>query len=91
VMATLLGFNGPPIIAGLTESVPPRLRAGSLGITYAVGVASFGGTAQFMVAWLTKVTGSPLAPAWYMSGALVIGLFGMLAMKETAPVKTDAR
>jgi MHS family citrate/tricarballylate:H+ symporter-like MFS transporter len=91
VMATLLGFNGPPIIAGLTESVPPRLRAGSLGITYAVGVASFGGTAQFMVAWLTKVTGSSLAPAWYMSGALVIGLFGMLAMKETAPVRIGVK
>ena len=91
VMATLLGFNGPPIIAALTESVPASLRAGSLGIIYAVGVASFGGTAQFMVAWLTKVTGSPLAPAWYMSGALVIGLCGMLAVRETAPIKLGAK
>jgi MHS family citrate/tricarballylate:H+ symporter-like MFS transporter len=91
VMATLLGFNGPPIIAGLTESVPPGLRAGSLGIIYAVSVASFGGTAQFMAAWLTKVSGSPLAPAWYMSGALVVSLCGMVAMRETAPVRVDVK
>ncbi len=87
LMATLLGFYGPPMMAVLTESVPARLRAGSLGIIYAVGVASFGGTAQFMVAWLTKVTGSSLAPAWYMSGALAIGLVGMIAVRETAPVR----
>jgi hypothetical protein len=40
-----------------------------------------------VVAWLTAASGSPLAPAWYMSAALVVGLCGMLLTRETAPVK----
>jgi hypothetical protein len=33
------------------------------------------------------LTGSPLAPAWYMTGAVLIGGIAMTLMKETAPVK----
>jgi MFS transporter, MHS family, citrate/tricarballylate:H+ symporter len=50
-------------------------------------VALFGGSAQYIVTWLIAVTGAPMAPAWYMTGAMVFGLIGMLAMRETAPVK----
>ena len=63
------------------------MRAGSLGIIYALAISVFGGSAQFMVTWLIDVTGSPLAPAWYMSGALLLGLAGMAGMRETAPIK----
>jgi hypothetical protein len=37
--------------------------------------------------WLIAVTGSPLAPAWYMSAALLLGLSGMAGLRETAPIK----
>jgi MFS transporter, MHS family, citrate/tricarballylate:H+ symporter len=86
LMAACLGMHSPPILASLSESVPRHLRAGTLGIIYAVSVASFGGTAQFMAAWLTRQTGSPLAPAIYMTGALLVSLVGMALMKESAPV-----
>jgi MFS transporter, MHS family, citrate/tricarballylate:H+ symporter len=36
------------------------------------------------------VTGNPLAPAWYMMGAVGIGVAAMVATRETAPVKTAA-
>jgi hypothetical protein len=39
--------------------------------------------------WLVKITQSPLAPAVYMCAALALGLVGMFAMRETAPVKTS--
>jgi MFS family permease len=84
-----LGLYGPAILAGLSESLPPSLRAGSIGIVYALAISVFGGSAQFVVAWLTDVTGSPLAPACYMSGALLLGLAGMIGMRETAPIKVD--
>ena len=87
VMAAFVGLGAAAIMANLTESLPLNLRAGSVGIIYALAISAFGGTAQFMVTWLIAVTGSPLAPAWYMSGALVIGLCGMLAVRETAPIK----
>jgi MFS transporter, MHS family, citrate/tricarballylate:H+ symporter len=89
LMAACLGMQGPPIVASLTESVPPSIRAGALGVIYAVSIASFGGTAQFMAAWLIRVTGSPLAPAFYMSGALVISVTGMALMRESAPVREE--
>ncbi|HEY0266038.1 MAG TPA: MFS transporter, partial [Rhizomicrobium sp.] len=88
LLALFVGAIAAAITANLTESLPVALRAGSLGIIYALAISSFGGTAQFVVTWLIAVTGSPLAPAWYMSAALLLGLAGMLPMSETAPRKT---
>jgi MFS transporter, MHS family, citrate/tricarballylate:H+ symporter len=33
------------------------------------------------------LTGSTLAPAWYMTGAVLIGGIAMALMRETAPAK----
>ena len=87
VLAILRSLGTAPIIAALTEGLPARVRSGSLALTYAVAVATFGGTAQFMVAWLIAATGSPLAPAWYVMTALGCGLIAMALMHETAPVR----
>jgi MHS family citrate/tricarballylate:H+ symporter-like MFS transporter len=87
LMALFVGMCAATIICSLSESLPVNLRAGSLGIIYALAIATFGGTAQFMVTWLIDVTGSPLAPAWYLSGALLLGLAAMIAMPESAPIK----
>ena len=88
LMSLATGLYGPAVLTGLSESLPASLRAGSLAIIYALAISMFGGTAQFVVTWLMEVTGSPLAPAWYMSAALLVGLAGSLGMRETAPVKT---
>jgi hypothetical protein len=88
-MATLLGLGLPAILAQVSESMPVHMRSGAIGIVYAVAVAVFGGSASFVVTWLTAVTGSPLAPAIYMCAALALGLIGMFAMRETAPIKTS--
>jgi MFS family permease len=90
-MAGLVAFYGPAILAGLTETLPPSLRAGSVGIIYALAISVFGGTAQFVVTWLIAVTGSPIAPAWYMSVALLVGLAGMAGLRETAPAVLERR
>ena len=65
--------------------MPVSLRAGGLGIVYALAISAFGGTAQFVVTWLIEVTGSPLAPAWYMVAAVGLGLLGILGLPESAP------
>jgi MHS family citrate/tricarballylate:H+ symporter-like MFS transporter len=80
----------PAILAQVGESLPPQMRSGGIGIIYAVAIALFGGTASFVVTWLTKVTGSPLAPAGYMCAALALGVCCMLTMRETAPIKTGS-
>ena len=85
VVAFFVGVFPPVVLANICESFPAAQRAGSIGITYALAVAVFGGSAQYVVTWLIAVTGSPLAPAWYMTGGMVLGVAAMLAMRETAP------
>ena len=90
-MALGVGALAAAVVAGLTESMPVSLRAGGLGIVYALAISAFGGTAQFVVTWLIDVTGSPLAPAWYMTAAVLLGLLGVVAMPESAPVSARLR
>jgi MFS transporter, MHS family, citrate/tricarballylate:H+ symporter len=82
-----IGFFPPALLTSLAESFPAGMRSGAIGFLYALTVAIFGGSAQYVVTWLIAVTGAPMAPAWYMTGAMIFGLIGMLAMRETAPVK----
>jgi MFS transporter, MHS family, citrate/tricarballylate:H+ symporter len=75
------------VLVAVTESLPTHVRSGGLGMIYAVAISVFGGSTQFVVAWLTQLTGNPLAPAWYMIGAVVVGLLAITQVPETAPVK----
>jgi len=79
------------VLVSVTESIPARIRAGSLGLIYAFAISIFGGSTQFTVAWLTGVTHDPLAPAWYMSAFVAIALVAMIALPETAPGRARAR
>ncbi|WP_458148570.1 MFS transporter [Bradyrhizobium sp. UFLA05-109] len=72
--------------ATFIEALPQQIRGGVFATVYAVAIASFGGTAQLVVTWLLHVTGHPLAPAWYLLLAGVVGLLAMSLMPETAPV-----
>jgi MFS transporter, MHS family, citrate/tricarballylate:H+ symporter len=71
----------------LTEGLPKPIRGGALATIYAIAIACFGGTAQLIVTWLIHVTGSALAPAWYLLLAAAVGLAAMVMMRETAPAR----
>ena len=85
LLAGLLALGTPAIMCSLMESLPPQMRSGATGIIYAVAISVFGGSASLVVAWLTDLTGSPLAPAGYMSAALALGVLSMLSVRETVP------
>jgi MHS family citrate/tricarballylate:H+ symporter-like MFS transporter len=78
------------VLVSVTESLPARIRAGSLGLIYALAISVFGGSTQFTVAWLTGLTHNPLAPAWYMSVCVALALVAMIALPETAPGRAKA-
>ncbi|MGN6817205.1 MAG: MFS transporter [Sphingomonas sp.] len=80
-----IGIALSAVLVHITEDFPPRVRSGALSIVYALAISIFGGSTQFVVAWLTGVTGSPLAPAWYMAAAAVVGLVAVFFARETAP------
>jgi hypothetical protein len=56
------------------------VRSSGLAILYALGVMIFGGTTQFVVAWLIKVTGDPLVPAWYQVVATAASIVGVILL-----------
>jgi MHS family citrate/tricarballylate:H+ symporter-like MFS transporter len=90
-LAILAGLAGPPILVTISESLPKHIRSGTLAIVYAVATSVFGGSTQFIVAWLIGVTGDALAPAYYWTGALAIGLMAMVLIKESAPCRQGAK
>jgi MFS transporter, MHS family, citrate/tricarballylate:H+ symporter len=87
VLACASTLSTSTSLVAVTESLPHRVRSGALSMLYAVSISLFGGSTQFTVAWLTRITGSPLTPAWYMIGGVVVGLIALCVMPETAPVK----
>ncbi len=87
VLYSLLAISTGPFLIWLTESLPAAIRSGGVATIYAVAIAIFGGTTQYCVTWLIKVTKNPEAPAWYWAGAAVVGLAAMLCIQETAPRK----
>ena len=58
----------------MSELFPTRMRTTGLSISYSFGVAIFGGFAPFINAWLIAVTGSKLAPSFYLMLAAAISL-----------------
>jgi MFS transporter, MHS family, proline/betaine transporter len=69
----------------LAELYPVRTRATSLAIVNNVAVLIFGGFAQFFVTGLIKLTGSPLAPVFYVMIGLTLGLVSVIFMKRPSP------
>jgi MHS family citrate/tricarballylate:H+ symporter-like MFS transporter len=88
LLSSLLSLGAGPMVVWITESLPAAIRSGSVAVIYAVSISTFGGTTQFVITWLMKATGSPLAPAWYWTAALIIGIAAMCAVRESAPRKT---
>lgn len=70
----------------MSELFPPRIRSTSLSIANNVAVLIFGGFAQFFLTWIYKLTGSPIAPVYYVMFGIAMGLLGALFM----PVRTSS-
>jgi MFS family permease len=85
ILRLSIGVALSAVLVHITEDFPARIRSGALAIVYALAISIFGGSTQFVVAWLTGVTGSPLAPAWYMAAAAILGFVALCFARETAP------
>ena len=91
LLACISTISSATVIVAITESLPQRVRSGGIALIYALAISVFGGSAQFLVAWLIRATGNPLAPAWYMFCGVIIGLVALFQLPETAPVKMRRR
>ena len=86
-LSVLSSISTGAFYAAVTETLPKRIRGGAFAMVYAISIAVFGGSTQLVITWLIQVTGSPMAPAWYLVGAGAIGLSARWLIVESAPVK----
>ena len=77
VFAIALTANDGTLATFLAESFPTNVRYSGFALSFNGANALLGGTTPFIVTWLIKVTGSPLAPAVYLT---VIALIAMVAI-----------
>jgi MFS transporter, MHS family, citrate/tricarballylate:H+ symporter len=91
VLACASTLAASSAMIAINESLPHRVRSGAFGIIYALSISIFGGSAQFTVAWLTRLTGNPLAPAYYMIGGVIVGLIAQSLVPESAPIKVGTQ
>jgi MFS family permease len=87
VMAMFAAVSSVPVIVTITETLPPHIRSGAVATIYAFAISIFGGSTQFVIKLLIDRTGNPMAPAFYWTGAALIGLLAMILVKESAPAK----
>jgi MHS family proline/betaine transporter-like MFS transporter len=64
------------------EALPPAVRASGFAIQYALGVALFGGTAQFIVTALIQWSGDPVSAVWYVVPASAVSVVALMLFEE---------
>ncbi|GAA3737651.1 glycine betaine/L-proline transporter ProP [Streptomyces tremellae] len=70
--------------AALPALFPTQVRYGGLSIGYNVSTSLFGGTTPLVITALIDIGGTNLMPAYYATGAAIVGVIAVLFMKETA-------
>ena len=85
-LCSMVGVFFGPLSTVLAEQFPAHIRSTGLAIGYNLAVMVFGGFAQFFVTWLIQVTGSPVAPAFYVMFGAAAGLLAAFFLKERARI-----
>jgi MHS family proline/betaine transporter-like MFS transporter len=70
--------------AAIVEMFHTMGRSSWMTPAYALAVAIFGGFAPYIAQWLIGVTGTPMAPAYYVMAASLISFLVIWRMPETA-------
>jgi len=82
LLGILLAVQMTPIITMVVEIFPQHIRVTGMSVVYGIGVSFIGGFAQFINTWLVSVTHSNLAPAWYLSGILIVSSLALIGFKD---------
>jgi len=84
IMAALIIVSGYTSINAIVkaELFPSEVRALGVGLPYALTVAIFGGSAEYLALWLKKM-GSEHYFYWYITGCILFSLLVYVRMKDT--------
>lgn len=84
LLGAALTLNDGSLPSFLAEIFPTDVRYSGFAVSFNLSNALFGGTAPFLCTWLIGLTGSHLAPAFYLVGAAIISLVAVLLAVETS-------
>jgi MHS family alpha-ketoglutarate permease-like MFS transporter len=95
VLAFLIMLGSLVIVTGYTsinaivkaELFPTNVRAMGVGLPYALTVAIFGGTAEYIALWL-KQAGHESVFFYYVAGCILVSLIVYATMRETTKEST---
>jgi len=84
LMAALIIVSGYTSINAIVkaELFPARIRALGVGLPYALTVAIFGGSAEYVALWFKDAGHEPYF-YWYITGCIFLSLMMYLFMKDT--------
>ncbi|MES6023122.1 MFS transporter [Cutibacterium acnes] len=82
VLCLFLTANDGTMASYLAESFPTEFRYTGFAVSQNLANAVFGGTASAVCTWVIGVTGSRLAPAWYLTAVSLLSLCAMVASHE---------
>lgn len=84
LLAALIIVSGYTSINAVVkaELFPAQIRALGVGLPYALTVAIFGGTAEYIALWCKKL-GNESYFYWYITACIALSLFVYLFMKDT--------
>src|SRR5258708_1806499 len=77
ILGVFVAAYAGAIPALMSELFPTLVRTTAVSTSYSVTVAIFGGFAPFIIAWLIDVTGSNLAPSYYLMFAAAVSLLAL--------------
>ena len=84
VMVSFTTLGGVPVMLLISELLPKRIRALGFALVYSIGVAIFGGFAQYFATQSIVLLDSLTAPAWYLGGGTLLSMLALLYVKEPA-------
>ncbi|GAA2188991.1 MFS transporter [Leucobacter alluvii] len=84
LLAVPVTFYVANLASSLPALFPTSSRYGGMGISYNLSVALFAGTAPVIMESLVQLSGSALAPAFYVIGTSIAGFVAVALLKESA-------
>ncbi|AMP05447.1 MFS transporter [Collimonas pratensis] len=84
LLSFLTTFIAVPGLVMLPEMFPRPVRVTGMSVVYCVGVSIFGGFAPFFATELMALSGSKLAPSWYVIACVLIALLSLPLIQDKA-------
>ena len=85
-ISLLKSFFSGALPSLMARVFPVRTRVSGMSLAYNIGVPMFGGFAPFFAQGLIELTGSKLAPSYYLMATALVSLAALWALRRRLEV-----